>query len=270
MAIDNDHDIDQENGFWEMIRNLVTTGDSNANRSRSRWQAGYDLTTEIMRTACSKADFNYENWKNHAYDRVLFDALPMQSLGECAGDPLVQAIKRKTFLSSECRLIVFKMFEHLSDTFYIEFKGLVNENNDDLHEVVGGGESETQTKDLPDVSSKESHQPLRNKAALVLETGRDDGITQECCLKLAHLGAKVALAFDPADNGFEAASRVVQNVQSKGGTIVSVEGIPYRHAIYSDGADAHAGFVGHLVKRALAMLQVDAFHVIGMYAALKA
>lgn len=108
-------------------------------------------------------------------------------------------------------------------------------------------------------------QPLCDKAALVLDTGRDDGVTEACCLELARLGARIALSFEGADCGCEAAFQIVQNVKEAGGEIVAIEGIPYRYEIYSDGATSDSGFIDNIAHHALAVLEVGVFDLIGKH-----
>lgn len=109
----------------------------------------------------------------------------------------------------------------------------------------------------------EELRPLHNNSVLVLDSGRDDGVTEACCMELVRLGAQIALAYVVDDHGFEAACRLVRNVKAAGGRIVAVEGIPYRHETYSNVTADGVGYIGHLVQRALAMLDIEAFEVIG-------
>lgn len=116
------------------------------------------------------------------------------------------------------------------------------------------------------IRQKVNHEvPLDGKVALVLDSGRSDGVTQEVCLELARLGAKVALAYDGGGESGSRARQVIEKVVLAGGQAIGVCGLPYRSVAYTDKQGDHDYYIGDMVTQALKSFGAGKFHVIGMY-----
>ncbi|KAF3767227.1 hypothetical protein M406DRAFT_69389 [Cryphonectria parasitica EP155] len=104
---------------------------------------------------------------------------------------------------------------------------------------------------------------LAGKVALILDSGRGDGVTEATCLELARLGAKVGVTYVPSVQGCEMALRVVQEIRRNGGKAQKVPGIPFRSKNYSypDGGD-DTNYIHELLGLLVDSLQVSQIDII--------
>ncbi|KAJ4390162.1 hypothetical protein N0V93_007636 [Gnomoniopsis smithogilvyi] len=112
-------------------------------------------------------------------------------------------------------------------------------------------------------SADEESLPLSGRCALVLDSGRDDGITAACCEGLSNMGATVALTFvgDTYDDGATRANRLVETLSQAGGKVVAVGGIPYRMKTRSE-QPAGVRFVEELIDQVLRDLGHKQFDIV--------
>lgn len=100
----------------------------------------------------------------------------------------------------------------------------------------------------------------------MLDSGRDDGVTEACCEGLSRMGAKVAVTF--VGNELEAraamAGQLVEKICQTGGMVAAVGGIPHRMKSRSE-QPADVRFVEELVDRALHDLGENHFDIIGKF-----
>lgn len=94
--------------------------------------------------------------------------------------------------------------------------------------------------------------PLSGLCALVLDSGRNDGITAACCEGLSKMGAKLAFTFvgNDDDDGVTMAGHLIEKLSQAGGTVVAVGGVPYRRRSYSAQPDGVL-FIEELIDQAL-------------------
>lgn len=104
---------------------------------------------------------------------------------------------------------------------------------------------------------------LNGAVALVLDSGRRDGVTEACCLELAQQGCHVALVFDGSSVSFEAAYGVARKIKKAKGKCEIVPGCPYRYEAYSNGGEGAIGYLEKTVQRALTVLGASGFDIIG-------
>lgn len=109
-----------------------------------------------------------------------------------------------------------------------------------------------------DVSDDEG---LEGSLALVLDSGRRDGVTEACCRELSRQGCRIALVYDAPD-GYEAAFSVKRGITEAGGKCEIVGGCPFRYEAYSNGDDA-VRYIGKTIRRALLVLEAERFNIIG-------
>lgn len=107
--------------------------------------------------------------------------------------------------------------------------------------------------------------PLAAKVALILDSGRSDGVTEEVCLELARLGASIALTYVGEGENCSKANQLVENVRLAGGQAIALHGLPYRSANYTDKEGDGDSYIGDLVSQALKAFDAKQLHVIGMY-----
>lgn len=94
--------------------------------------------------------------------------------------------------------------------------------------------------------------PLSGLCALVLDNGRNDGITAACCEGLSKMGAKLALSFtgNDYDDGATMSDQLIEKLRQAGAKVVAVGGIPYRSKSCSAQPDG-VRFIEELIDQAL-------------------
>lgn len=107
--------------------------------------------------------------------------------------------------------------------------------------------------------------PLVGMVALVLDSGRHDGVTEEVCLELARLGANIALTYVNEGENRAKASELIEMILLAGGQAIALDGVPYRSETYTDKAGDEDNYIGDLVFRALKAFDSKQLHVIGMH-----
>lgn len=105
---------------------------------------------------------------------------------------------------------------------------------------------------------------LADKVALVLDSGRTDGVTEEVCLSLTRLEARIALTYVGDGDNRANADRVVEKVRQAGGTAMALEGVPYRSVTYTDKEGEVDSYMGDLIAQALKAFDAHKLQVIGM------
>lgn len=103
--------------------------------------------------------------------------------------------------------------------------------------------------------------PLSGLCALVLDNGRNDGITTACCEGLSKMGAKIALSFtgNDDDDGASMTEQLIEKLCQAGGKVVAVAGIPHRSKSCSAQPNG-VRFIEELVDQALhdlGRIQID-------------
>lgn len=107
--------------------------------------------------------------------------------------------------------------------------------------------------------------PLTGRVALVLDSGRLDGVTEEVCVKLTFLGAKVALTYVDEGENLAKANELVGKMRGAGGQAVALEGKPYRSEVYTDKEGEQEKYVKDLVFQTLRTFHSKQLHIIGTY-----
>lgn len=153
-----------------------------------------------------------------------------------------------------------------------------DENFDAPHEVVDGGgdqemtdaagpSTETPDHEMQDVAGSSTAAtgkvaPLSGKVAVVLDSGRDDGVTEACSLELARLGASVAVTYVPDHAGAceEMVLKLIRDIRAAGGVATMVQGLPFRSEKYSCAeleTDIYIGELMDLVLNEFGAKKVD-------------
>lgn len=106
--------------------------------------------------------------------------------------------------------------------------------------------------------------PLSGLCALVLDNGRNDGITAACCEGLSKMGAKLALTFvgNDDDEGATMAGQLIEKICQAGGQIVAVRGAPYRRRSCSVQPNG-VRFIEELIDQALHDLGHNQIDIMG-------
>lgn len=113
--------------------------------------------------------------------------------------------------------------------------------------------------------------PLRGQVALVLHSGRRDGVTEACCLELAQLGATVAFTYTQGEvRSKEMANNILGKImEAKGAaaiaTAIDIPAVPYRYEIYTERPHEDVKFIDGAVKYVLGYFQINKFDIIGMF-----
>ena len=111
----------------------------------------------------------------------------------------------------------------------------------------------------------DKEKPLWGKVALVLDTGRYDGVTTKICQEMARFGAKVALTYvDEGDNAANA-NEVAENIRLHGGRAIALAGMPHRSEKYSDKVNEEDIYIRELIIQTLRAFKAKQLHIIGMY-----
>lgn len=106
---------------------------------------------------------------------------------------------------------------------------------------------------------------LANCVALILHSGRHDGVTQACCWELARLGSKVAVLFSYTDSTTATGIKeVISLVERSGGKAVAIAGLPFWTVANVPGKSKLL-FHGKAIQRALEALNSHSFDIIGMF-----
>lgn len=148
------------------------------------------------------------------------------------------------------------------------------EQNTFLQQCVDAGigwrsswlDDDDKTNDAGQSSSAidEEATPLAGLCALVLDNGRNDGITAACCEGLSRMGAKLALSFtgNDHDDGAKMAYQLVEKLCQTGRKVVAVRGIPYRSESCS-AQPSGVRFIEGLIHQALHDLGHNQIDIMG-------
>ncbi|KAJ4419371.1 hypothetical protein N0V82_004953 [Gnomoniopsis sp. IMI 355080] len=106
--------------------------------------------------------------------------------------------------------------------------------------------------------------PLSGLCALVLDNGRDDGVTAACCKGLSKMGAALVLSFigNEYEDGATKAGKLVETLRQAGGKVAAVGGIPYRMKSRSHQPPG-VRFVEELIDQALHDLGHSRIDIVG-------
>lgn len=183
-----------------------------------------------MQRAYGKDYLTDPDLKARFYDRVLFEVLRTQWFERRDNSLTLNIIKRQKVISE----------------YYIDPVIACSEKGADAGKT--------------DYSSTRF---LRGSVALVLDSGRRDGVTEACCLELARQGCHIALVYDGSSVSHEAAYGVAQKIRRAKGDCEIVTGCPYRYEAYSNGGEGAIGYMAKTVQRALLVLGASRFDIIG-------
>lgn len=199
-------------------------------------QIGIDLATCVMYGDIGPS----EDEKDELYDRVLEWFVPTCLQLQNASFGPISIWGRNQFLQ-QCN--------HLGIDW-------TSSKHDDTERNLGTGGSWSAT------TSDEL--PLSARCAIVLDSGRDDGVTEACCERLSRMGAKVAVTFvgDEAEDGAMMICDLVERLCQAGGWAVAIRGIPYRTMSYSEQPPG-VRFVEELINQALHDLGRNQFDIVG-------
>lgn len=191
------------------------------------------------------------------YDRVLFNSLPTPTFHRPPELTPMDVMTRHEFLAKCDHDRVGTPKDIDGDE---EVMNEVNAQYEDTEEDPSTVRADVSS----DIKSK-GYLPLLELTALVLDSGRGDGVTEACCLELARHGARVAVACVGNDSkSCDAMARsVCESIQDTTGAVIPVSGIPYRSGMYTDYDSGGARYIRQIIEDALDWCNADEFQVIG-------
>lgn len=213
----------------------------NGHRNIEKLLVGDWLAELIVRSTYTTVGITKEDFKGEVHDRFLAEMLRTPLFGR--SDVQMDVLKRRNFFAKCDQQGLSGTSEHGENS-----EDTLDHENLDLSHKIGA------TLPIPPAAAAGSSS-LNSTIALVLDSGRRDGITEACCLELARLGARVLLTSttntDDSNNG---APKVFD----------IIEGLPYRSETYSgNSSDDEVVLVGSLVRKALEDYGVENFDIIG-------
>lgn len=191
-------------------------------RQSVKWAIGIDLATCVVYgdSRIPSQDSPSEEYKDELYDRVFkawspstmaFGYLENERVNVVVREAIIQAIEA--------------------------YNAVTWRDTDELEPEYSEYHGPKKSEEEKDRNPEDNPFPFKDSKVLIIDSGREDGLTTEICCSLCELGATVALAVEPNVRGRRIANSVHAKCRKGLGLVCVIRGLPYRsksHALQPD------------------------------------